>query len=256
MSQASNRREELRRQQAAAAARKRTNRIMGIGAAVVALVLVAVFAAVLIQSQGQKASASTVTPPNANDAKTAIVMNRVKAPADAPRVTVYLDYQCPNCKYFETDYGPMLQREADAGTWVLESKTLTFMDKNLGNTGSSRAAYAAACSDLTGKYSEYNAEIYNGQSAQEVRGSEGYSNDLLRNQIPAKLGITGDALTQFQQCVDNNATKAFVDGVEKSAYTEGVTGTPSIAVNGKLVDLRKMTGSTPEDLKSLLLASK
>lgn len=256
MSQPSNRREELRRQQEAAAARKRTNRIIGFGAAVVAIVLVAVFIAVLVMNQSQQAASATVTPPNASVKKDAIVLNAGKAPADAPRVTVYLDYQCPNCKNFEQSFGPMLAQEAAAGTWTLENKTLTFMDKNLANTASTRAAYAAACSDLTGKYAEYNQAVYAAQATEEVRGSEGYSQAFLRDQLPAQLGITGDSLTKFQQCVDKNATKAFVDAVEKSAYADGVTGTPTIAVNGKIVDLRKLAGDTPAALKDLLLASK
>lgn len=250
----SNRRDELRRQQQAEAARKRTNRIIGIGAAVVAVVLAAVFIVVLVQSQSQQQAAGTVTPPNAAADKQAIVI--AKGATGAPTVTVYLDYQCPNCKHFEDAYSAMLQQEAQAGTWTLENKTLTFMDKNLSNTASARAAYAAACSDLTGKYNEYNAAVYANQAATEVRGSEGYSPTLLRETIPAQLGITGDSLAQFQQCVDGNATKAFVDGVEKSAYADGVTGTPTIAVNGKIVDLGKLAGNTPADLKNLLLASK
>lgn len=256
MSNPSNRRDELRRQQQAAAARQRTNRIIGIGAAVVALVLVAVFIAVLVQNQSNQAAAATVTPPNASAAKNSIVLNPGRAAADAPRVTVYLDYQCPNCKVFEETYGPMLQQEAEAGTWTLENKTLMFMDKNLGNTASTRATIAAACSDVAGRYVPYSAAVYANQAVQEVRGAEGFSQALLRDQLPAQVGITGDQLTQFQQCVDKNATKAFVGAVEKSAYEDGVTGTPTIAVNGKVVDLRQLTSGEPAALKALLLAGK
>lgn len=256
MSQQSTRRDELRRQQQAEAARKRTNRIIGVGAALVALVLVAVFVVVLVQNNSTQTASGAVTPPNASARKNSIVLNPGKAAAGAPTVTLYLDYQCPNCKIFEASFGEMLLREANAGTWTLENKTMTFMDKNLSNTASSRAAYAAACSDLTGKYAEYNQAIYAKQAEQEVRGAEGYSPALLRDQIPAQLGITGEALTSFQQCVDSNATKAFVEAVDKGAYDDGVTGTPSIAVNGKVVDLRKLTGDGPDALKDLLLASK
>lgn len=256
MSKPSNRRDELRQQQQAAAARQRTNRIIGVGAAVVAVILVAVFIAVLVQNQSNQAAAATITPPNASAQKDSIVLNPGKAAADAPVVTVYLDYQCPNCKVFEDTYGALLQTEADAGTWTLEHKTLMFMDKNLSNTASTRATIAAACSDLSGRYTAYSAGIYANQAVAEVRGSEGFSQALLRDQLPAQTGITGDQLTQFQQCVDKNATKAFVEGVEKSAYADGVTGTPTIAVNGKVVDLRNLTSAQPSALKDLLLASK
>lgn len=255
MSKQTTRREELRRQQAAAAARKRTNRIAAIGAAIVAVVLVAVFAAVLIQQQSQNAAAATVVPPNASANKNSIVLNPDKAAAGAPRVTLYLDYQCPNCKYFEETYGSMFATEAAAGTWTLENKTMIFMDKNLQNTASTRAAIAAACSDLTGRYADYHNAVFSNQPANEVVGAEGYSPALLRDQIPAALGITGDTLTTFQSCVDKNATKAFVEGVDKSAYNDGITGTPSIAVNGKKLDLAKLTSNEPSALKDLILAS-
>lgn len=250
-STASNRREQLKRQQEAEAARKRTTRLVTWLAAVVALVLVGVLVAVLV---GRGATPSIV-PPNANADQTAIVVNREPAPASAPTVTLYLDYQCPNCRSFEEDYGAMLEDAADAGEWTLQYKTMTFMDNNLANTASTRAAVAAACSDVAGRYREYNTEVYANQEAVETRGSVGFSDELLRAQIPATVGITGDALASFQQCYDAKSTKGFVEGVDKSAYSDGVVGTPSIAVNGTVLDLAQVSDPTPAGLKAFLLAS-
>lgn len=253
MSKPTNRREELRRQQEQAAARSRMNRIVGIGAAVLAVILAAVIVVVIVQSTSSPSSGA-VTPPNVSAKKDAIVVNPGKAPAGAPTVTLYLDYQCPNCKVFEKAYGAMLQQEADAGTWTLQYKTMTFMDLNLKNTASNRAAMAAACADTVGVYPAYAQAIYDHQAAQEVVGSEGYAQSLLRTDLPATLGVTGEKLTQFQQCVDANATQGFVNTVNKAAYSDGVSGTPSIAVNGKVLDLRKLPSSDPAALKQLILA--
>lgn len=255
-SQASNRREQLRRQQEAQARQKRTNRIIGISAGVLALVLVAVLAVVLVQGMAKSTpSTAAITPPNVNAAKNAIVVNPGKAAAGAPTLTLYLDYQCPNCRVFEENYGSMFETEGQAGTWTLEHKTMIFMDKNLSNTGSSRAAYAAACSDVSGHYAAYNREVYANQELEETVGSVGFSDQVLRVTIPATVGITGEALTAFQACYDNRATRAFVESVDKSAYTDGVTGTPTLAVNGKVLSLAKLTDATPAGLKAFILAN-
>lgn len=257
-STASNRREQLRRQQEAQAKQKRFNRIVGLVAGAVAVVLIGVFVWVLVQNVRTNpgtSSPAAMVPPNVNADSTALVVNTTPAPEGAPVVTVYLDYQCPNCKVFEEDYGAMLEEEANAGTWTLQNSTLTFMNNNLQNTASTRAAYGAACSAFSGNYSGYNKAVYANQAVQEVRGSEGYSDELLRATIPAQLGITGDALTEFQSCYDNQATKDFVEKVEKAAYAAQVTGTPTIAINGKIVDRRLATDASPEALKALLLAN-
>lgn len=253
MNKSANRREQLRRQQEAEAKRKRANRVVGIGALVLALVLVGVFVGVLLQSQGSKPTA--VVPPNANADATAIVVNHGGTPAaGAPVVTLYLDYQCPNCKTFETLHGPWLTEASATGEIVLQNKTMIFMDQNLRNTASSRAAIAAACSDVAGVYPAYDAAVFAAQPEQELVGSEGFPEVLLRETIPAQVGLTGEPLTQFQQCVDAGATQGFVEGVDKSAYNDGVTGTPSLAVNGTVLTLTNELWGNPEALRQAVLA--
>ena len=253
MSKPTNRREELRRQQAQAAARSRMNRIVGIGAAVLAVILAAVIVVVIVQSTSSPSSGA-VTPPNVSAKKDAIVVNPGKAPAGAPTVTLYLDYQCPNCKSFEEAFGPMLAQSAQAGDWTLQHKTMTFMDDNIGNTASTRAALGAACAADAGHYLDYSTQVYAHQAAAEVRGAEGYSDALLRAELPAAVGITGDALTAFQACYDGRATQDFVAGVNASAGADGVRGTPTLAINGTPVDFNAVTPFTPDGLKAYILA--
>lgn len=259
-SNASNRRDQLRRQQEAQAKQQRTTRIIGVVAGVLALMLIFVFGYVIWTStqnkapdQGATPLAAQITPPNANADKNGLVIG--EGAAGSPTVTMYLDYQCPNCRTFELSYGEMLDQEAKAGTWTLQNKTMTFMDNNLQNTASTRAALAASCAATVDHYSEYSVEVYNNQSVQEVRGSEGYSDELLRATIPAKVGITGDQLTSFQACYDGKATQDFVAAVDKGAYADGVTGTPSVAVNGKLLNLSNLKDASPAGLKAFILAN-
>lgn len=244
MNNAANRREQLRREQEAQARQKRVTRFLGIGAAALALILVGVFAFVLIQ--GQQARAGAVTPPNATAAKDGLVVSPGNAAEGAPQVAVYLDYQCPYCALFETQFGPKLVELAGAGEISLTQHTMSFMDNNLGNTSSTRAAIAATCSDVSGKHTEYNAAVFAKQPTAETKGVEAYSDTLLRDTLPAQVGITGEALTQFQQCYDQRLTEDFVAGIDKAAYGKNVTGTPTVLVNGKVLDLQTL--STPDAL--------
>ena len=264
-SNATNRREQLRQQQEAAARQsKRTTRIIAAVAGLLALVLIGVLVYAFV-SQPPAAprpagspSATTplaaqITPPNANADKDGLIV--AKGAEGSPTVTMYLDYQCPNCRTFELNYGQMLDQEAQAGIWTLENKTMTFMDSNLQNTASSRAAVAAACAATVDHYKEYSLEVYNNQSLQEVKQSEGYSDKLLRETIPATVGITGEQLTSFQSCYDGRATQEFVKATDKGAYDDKVTGTPSMAVNGKLVNLSLLKDQSPAGLKAFILAN-
>ena len=255
-STATNRREQLRRQQAATAKQKRITRIIIAIAVVLGLILVGVFAWVLTNSLNRSGTTATpaaaqIVPPNANADQNALVI--AEGAAGTPTVTLYLDYQCPNCRIFESTFGQMLDQEAKAGTWTLVNKTMTFMDSNLKNTASTRAAIAASCAATVDHYADYGLEIYNNQATQEVAGSVGYSDELLRTTIPTTLGFTAEQLTTFQACYDGRATEDFVTAVDKGAYADGVTTTPSLRVNGNTVTYTNST--TVAQMKQLILAA-
>lgn len=264
-SNATNRRDQLRRQQEAAARQsKRTTRIIAAVAGVLALVLIGVLVYAFVNQPAKPAGpegstapatplAAQIVPPNANADKDGMIV--AKGSEGSPLVTLYLDYQCPNCRIFEQSFGKALDDEAQAGTWTLENKTMTFMDNNLKNTASTRAAVAAACAATVDHYKQYSLEVYNNQALQEVPGSEGFSDKLLRETIPATVGISGDQLTSFQACYDGRATQDFVKATDKGAYADNVSGTPSLAVNGKLVNLSMLKDSTPAGLKAFILAN-
>ncbi|MFV0451270.1 MAG: DsbA family protein, partial [Propioniciclava sp.] len=183
-----------------------------------------------------------------------IDVNTAPAPDGTPVVTLYLDYQCPNCRQFEDTFGPMLASEAEAGTWTLQYKTLVFMDQNLQNTASTRAALAASCAADQGYYSPYHDTVFQNQG-QEIIGDEGYSDDLLRDVIPNAIGMNADEIATFQQCYDDKQTSQFVADVDKSAYDDGVRSTPTLAVNGQPLDLSRLPDATPEGLKAFILAN-
>ncbi len=242
-------REQLRRNQAAQAQQKQLTRVIGVGAAVLVVVLIGVFVAVVIQNQSHPAASSSATPPNATASKDGIVVNPGKATAGAPVVELFFDYQCPVCKQFEGIYGDSLKSLAASGAIELHYRTMSFLDTNLNNDASLRAGIGAACSDFVGKYSAYHDEIYTNQPATE---GDGYTDEMLSVTIPANVGIAGADLTTFQACYKDQTTKAFVQGMNDSASKAGVNATPTFHVNGKDLPLQTIAGVQPDGLGDLI----
>ncbi len=249
-----NNRERLRQAQAAAAKQQRLNRIIGVGAGILVVVLIAVFIGVLVQNQAHQAAnnSSAITPPDATADGKAVVISPGVAQQGAPVVELFFDYQCPVCKQFEGYYGDALTSLAASGDIELHYRTMNFLDTNLGNDASMRAAIAATCADTVGKYSEFHNEIYVEQPENE---GDGYDDTVLRDSIPATVGITGADLTTFQACYDNQATKAFVTtmgdlGVQDMQSVNSRVATPTVFVNGK--DLPLANFGDPTTLLDLI----
>lgn len=241
------RREQLRQQrEAELRAAQRTKRLrwgLGLVGAVVALSLIAW----AVFSFKDKIGATNAVPPHANGDKSGIIANPGVAKPGAPLFVIYQDYQCPACKQYHTIFGTKLRDAADAGKIQLEYRTMTFLDTNLKNDASTRAAIAAACADNAGVYQAYYDALYDNQPATE---GQGFSPELLRTTIPTQLGVTGDKLAGFQKCYDTQATLQFVNGTNDAAGRAGITGTPVYQYQGK--DITKSLTSDPTSIDPYL----
>ncbi len=248
------RREALRRKQHAQARAKRTQRIVIVGAIVLAVVVLGVFGTVFVSQLNKGGSTgSAATPVNATADRNGIVVNPGKAAAGAPKVEIFLDYQCPICKQFESMFGSTLDDMAGKGEIQLIYRTMTFLDNNLRNDSSLKAGVAAACADNAGKYSAYHNAIFAGQPATE---GQGYTTQQLRVDFPATAGITGDALSGFQGCYDSRSTQGFVQGANEAAAADKVSATPTIRVNGTTLDNNTVFKQTPDAFRTQILSTK
>ena len=246
----------LRQQQELEARRKRNARMLGVGLGVLALVVVVVIAVVIANAIGSKApAAEQLTPPNATEGHGIAIKSKNTQPAgDVPNVVVYEDYQCPICQTYESHYGKTFDSLASGGRLRIEYRTRTFLDRNLKSLNDSkgvpesskRAAIAAACADQVGRFQEYHDAAY--AKAPEEEG-DGYSVQKLRDEIAADAGITGDDLTTFQGCVDQNRTQTFVESVEQAGVDAQVNSTPTFMVNGKQVSFQNVD---PTDEQAVL----
>jgi protein-disulfide isomerase len=248
-----NRREQLRKAEQAKANQQRLTRIIAVGAGLLVLVIVAVFAVVLI-SQANKGTSTTtaadqVTPPNALADDKGIRPYPGTAKDGVPVVELFFDYQCPICKQFETIYGAALEELASSGDIDLHYRPMIFLDVNLANDASVRAGIGAACADVAGQYHAYHDQVFANQP--ETEGA-GYADTILRDTIPAKLGITGDKLTSFQKCYDGKLTQTWVEAQDTSGAKDGVTGTPTFRVNGNDVALSEFSSVSSDQLGDLI----
>lgn len=246
-----NRREQLRKAEQAKANQQRLTRIIGVGAGLLVLVIVAVFAVVLI-SQANKAttaapSAEQISPPNALANDQGILPYPGAAKSGVPVVELFFDYQCPICNQFETIYGDALEQLASSGQIELHYRPMIFLDVNLQNDSSLRAGIGAACADVVGQYRQYHDQLFANQPQKE---GAGYADSVLRDAIPAKLSLTGDKLTTFQKCYDGKQTQKWVQAQDESGAKAGVTGTPTFRVNGHDVALKEF--ASPDQLGQLI----
>jgi len=251
------RREALRRQQEAQARAKRLQRIILVGAIVLAVVVVGVFGAIFVGQLNKggttAAGGTSAVPVNSTADHSGIVVNPGKFKEGVPKVEVFLDYQCPVCKQFESMFGSTLDDMATKGEIQLIYRTMTFLDNNLKNDSSLKAGIAAACADNAGSYGAYHNAIFAGQPTTE---GQGYTTQQLRVDFAATAGITGEKLTSFQSCYDTKATSSFVEGTNEKAAAASVNSTPTIMVNGTKLDNNTVFQSSTDAFRQTVLTTK
>ena len=227
----------------------RLRRIIVVGSSLLALVLVAVMVAVIVQ-QNQRPVATAPSelayPPNATAARDGIVINDN---AGKPDVGVYFDYQCSHCVQFEKSFAGAFSLLGETGEIRLVHHTRIFLDSGDATGLSRKAALAAACSDVVGAYLPYHTAIF------DAATQGPYTDTLLLETIPAKVGITGTDLTAFRACNGNKNLAPFVQNVEDAATKAGFSGTPLVTVNGKPIPATAFTGKTGADLKAIIEAA-
>ena len=224
------------------------NRII-VATVVVLVVLAAVVTAVVLGSSGTNQAATaggSAIPKNAAGMGAGIVVNP-GAPATVPTMDLYEDFQCPICGRFEQLFGAQVTQLATQNRVRLVVHMLSFLDDNLRDDSSNRAANAAACAADDGKFLEYHAAVFAGQPAKE---GDGYTDAQLAT-FAQTAGITGPALQTWQTCYSSRAHNQYVHSVQTQSDKDGITGTPTIKLNGKAVDLPTLT---PQSLDATVKA--
>jgi protein-disulfide isomerase len=184
------------------------------------------------------ASASTASTPAPPAAATTLT------PGDPAAVLIYIDPQCPICAQFEQAFGAELKALVAAQKITVDYHLMSFLDGNLKNDSSTRGANAMLCAKDAGKFPEYVEAVLLGQPAHE---GDGFT-DARLVELAGSVGIAGPARSTFETCVKDKTHLAQVIESERAAEAAGVQGTPSVAVDGVVMDLGQLTLDNLEEL--------
>ncbi|OPZ50264.1 MAG: hypothetical protein BWY91_02884 [bacterium ADurb.BinA028] len=144
-------------------------------------------------------------------------------------------------------YGAAIAELAKSNQAKVVIHTMTFLDTNLKNDASVRAAMGAYCAADQGKFLDYMSAVYVGQPQQEGVGWT--APQLEAFAMSARVGN----LTTWQQCVKDKTYQAHTAAAAEAALKEGVNSTPTLRLNGNKLTL---TGNVNELAEAVKAATK
>lgn len=155
-----------------------------------------------------------------------------------PHVVAYIDWACPVCKSFEEAYRDQIDAAITADQITFEVKPIEITDRNYaGSRYSSRVNNAAACvaEFAPESFWDVQAAVYEQQPAE---GTAGLNNagilDIVRG-----AGVDDDDVAT---CIEDEQFKSWVAAATDRALDPDsetpVQGTPTIYVDGELIDFR------------------
>jgi protein-disulfide isomerase len=157
----------------------------------------------------------------------------------AATVEVYEDFGCPVCEQFEGEVATKLDTDVKANLAQVKFHPISILDRNSPNQYSTRAAGAALCaSDISvDAFVGYHNLLYGspgGKQWQPKEGTSGPTNtQLITLAKNATLKLTAAQVTTFSGCVNASTHKALVQAMTDQSSKRGVSGTPTVYVNGK-----------------------
>lgn len=206
---------------------------------VAVLAIAAIVAAVIVADQGKKAdlaAGGSSLPKNAPAMGAGLVVNP-SAPANIPTLDLWVDFQCPACASFEESFGDQMAQMTQDNEVRLVVHVLSFLDSNLGNDSSNRAANAAFCAADQDAFLPYHQAVFAGQPQRE---GQGYTDGQL-TEFAGKAGLSGAALNTWQQCYEARAHNQYVGSVQTQSAKDGINGTPTLKLNGQPLELQGLT---------------
>ncbi|MCW3015229.1 MAG: Protein-disulfide isomerase-like protein [Solirubrobacterales bacterium] len=139
-------------------------------------------------------------------------------------VEAYIDFLCPFCRAFEQHTGPVLDKLVADGLIALVDHPVGFLDRLSTTNYSSRASSASGCASDGGHYDAYAKALF---ASQPPEGGPGLSEDEL-----IMLGRAVGLDDAFGRCVAAHVYLPWTAYVTARAIDRGVTGTPTVFVQG------------------------
>ena len=144
-------------------------------------------------------------------------------------VEVWEDFQCPACRTYSTDIAPLVvQNYVAPGNVRYVFRHYPFLDDRSPTKESDQAANASMCAAEQGMFWEYHDYLYGNWN----RENAGAFSDKRLVAFAEALDLDMDA---FNACFRENRYRDVIEQDLADGTKLGVTGTPSVFVNGQIV---------------------
>jgi protein-disulfide isomerase len=220
-----NRREAIKAQRTKKKRQRRMNTMIGV-AVFILLVIVVLISPTIYNQLKPTGNFMQITP-------VAYPLENGKAvgnPNANVKIQVFEDFQCTSCKAYVDNVEKQLLTSTyiTNGQVYYELMQWPFIDTNSITKESHQAANASMCALEQGKFWAYHDILYANQGVE----NGGSFNDKRLVAFAQSLGLN---MSQFNQCFSANKYKAQIDQEYQLGKDMGVSGTPSVFLNGKSV---------------------
>jgi protein-disulfide isomerase len=222
-------REQARKLREAQQRRERRNRALMI-AGIVAFIAVVAFALFSILNQDDLADVDAAPATASEDGGIPVGASGAAGTENegAPVVDIYLDYQCHWCAVFEGMHSEVLDELATSGAATIVYHPISFLDNSGNATGfSTRGAQAAAvvADQAPEHFTAFSTGLY---AAQGPEGGVPLSDEQIE-QVAVEAGVPQDVIDNFGGAIFRD----WVQAATRQASEAGVTGTPTIFIDGQ-----------------------
>ncbi len=157
-------------------------------------------------------------------------------PAAPITVEEYADFQCPICGVFDRQVLPQIDDK------YIKTGKIKFLFNHFAFIGaeSTRAAEAAECANDQGKFWDYATTLFNNQAGE----NQGAFSDANLEKFAQQVSLN---LDQFKACLADHRNLSKVQSSSSTAQLRNVTGTPTLFINGVMVQ-----GNTLQDFERAL----
>ena len=202
-----------------------SSRNLTIGAVIVGVVLIGFLAAGQL---GNRATGTFIDP--GIEYPVALVDGATIGVKDAPvTLEVYEDFQCPICARYSLTVEPQLVKDyVLPGTLRIVHHDIAILGNRTPEDESKLAAVGASCATDQNRYWDYSHRVYANQAGENSGG-------FARERLTAIAQAAGVDVSGFPACLEDSSRVVAVAQATGDAGTRGINGTPTMAINGQLL---------------------
>ncbi|HET6699100.1 MAG TPA: thioredoxin domain-containing protein [Nocardioidaceae bacterium] len=207
---------------------ERRRRAVIVGAVVLVVIAVVVGIGIAVQS-GRDTTGQVATPPSGTVDQYAVPFGEADAPVT---VGIYEDFMCPFCGQFEAASGDQLEKYVADGDVQVQYHVVSFLDRASNGTDYSTRAMNAfgVVLDVAGPQTakKFHDLLYENQPEEN---SDGLSDEELID-LAVQAGAPRE---QVAGPIESGKFEQWVANATEAASQAGVTGTPTVMVDGEQV---------------------